>query len=127
MSKRKNLNIVLLVVVFDVPFTFPSRLKDGIEIKNWGSHGLLGSFDCNRADLALEVFRRFGDHQMGYEIPLRKFRGQLERIRRGLTEGAKLKGMFPLWLTKTMNCELFITVFSECHRGGTHFLARAWR
>ena len=75
------------VSVFDVPMTFPSRLKSGIELINWGSHDQLGPFTSNNLTLQKEIQTRFGSHPMGAEIPVDKTRAQLEQIRTNLVKG----------------------------------------
>lgn len=106
------------VIAIDVPMTFPPRLKRGIEITNWGSHDQLGSFATHPRDLGREIRRRFGKHPMGYEIPVKKSHGEIQRIRANLIKGAQRKGELSRWLLSTHEWDFFITVFGECHRGG---------
>jgi predicted AlkP superfamily phosphohydrolase/phosphomutase len=107
------------VVVVDVPMTFASRLDRGIEITNWGSHDTLGPPAVRPAALGRDIRRRFGkQHPMGFEIPVNKSRGELERIRRNLIAGARLKGELCRWLLETQDWDFFLAVFGECHRGG---------
>ena len=60
------------VVALDVPFTYPSRLRRGVEIINWGSHDLMGSYEGTPSQLGRQILGRFGKHPMGYEIPVNK-------------------------------------------------------
>jgi predicted AlkP superfamily phosphohydrolase/phosphomutase len=106
------------VCVLDVPMTFPTRLHDGFEIINWGSHDQLGEFHCNDDQLARDIMKRFGPHPMGPEIPVDKTPTQLNRIRQNLTAGAERKGELIRWLMTEGNWDFFLTVFGECHRGG---------
>ncbi len=111
----------LKVAAADVPMTFPSRLNRGVEIINWGSHDELGSFRVQPRPLAREIRRRFGRHPMGPEIPVRKTPGQLERIRRNLVAGARLKSELLRWVLGQADWDFFLGVFGETHRGGHIF------
>ncbi len=113
----------LRVAAIDVPFAFPSRLKRGVEINNWGSHDLLGRFEVHPAELGREIRRRFGKHPMGYEIPVDKTRRQLEAMRQELLTGVRIKAELSRWLLDSGEWDFFLTVFGETHRGG-HIL---WR
>ena len=108
----------LRISVLDVPMSFPSRLADGIEVTNWGSHDQLGRFHSNHPALTREIRKRFGVHPMGIEVPVGKTRGELQSIRDRLVTGARLKGELTRWLLGAGNWDLFLTVFGECHRGG---------
>jgi predicted AlkP superfamily phosphohydrolase/phosphomutase len=106
------------VAVLDVPFSLPSRLGQGVEIQNWGSHEHLAPFQCNRPDVRQAIRSRFGRHPMGREIPVEETPARLNEIRRNLVAGARCKGELSRWLMETTEWDLFITVFGECHRGG---------
>ena len=109
----------LRVATIDVPMSFPSRLAQGAEIINWGSHDELGPFRAHPKSLAAQIRSRFGHHHpMGCEIPVRKSRDQLERVRRNLIAGARLKGELSLWMLAQGEWDFFLTVFGETHRGG---------
>jgi len=108
----------LRVATVDVPMTFPSRLRRGIEVINWGSHDQLGPFRTEPQSLRAEIRRRFGSHPMGPEIPVRKSPAQLEAIRRNLVDGARRKGELTRWLLERGPWDFFLTVFGETHRGG---------
>ena len=97
----------LRVNVFDVPMTFPSRLKNGVELINWGSHDQLGPFTSNNLDLQKEIQTCFGSHPMGAEIPVDKTRAQLEHIRANLVKGAKLKGEISRWLLERQDWDFY--------------------
>src|SRR5262249_19011864 len=57
------------VTVVDVPMSFPSRLREGTEVTNWGSHDQLGPLAVQPVALRAELERRFGvAHMMGAEI-----------------------------------------------------------
>jgi predicted AlkP superfamily phosphohydrolase/phosphomutase len=106
------------VVAVDVPATFPSRLSRGIEIMNWGSHDQIGPFHAHPAGLGSELRRRFGDHPMGPEIPVRKTPAQMDRIRRNLVTGARRKGELLRWVLAQAEWDFFVGIFGETHRGG---------
>lgn len=106
------------VVTFDVPFTFPSRLRRGIEINNWGTHEHLGSFSCNRPEIGHELRRRFGAYPMGHDTPVPRSRRYTESVPRRLAQGARTKGRIARWLMQTTDWTLFVLVFGETHRGG---------
>lgn len=111
------------VTVLDVPFTFENRLPQVVEVANWGSHDLMGRFQANPPELRREIRRRFGRHPMGYEIPVSKDTRQLRAMQRECVSGAQTKGNLARWLRDTMDWDLYLAVFGECHRGG-HIL---WR
>lgn len=106
------------VIALDVPLTFPSRLREGIEVLNWGSHDDLGSFSCHPRTLEGEIRRRFGRHPMGCEIPVGKATAELAQIRDNLVRGARRKGALIRWLLDRAPWDFFIAVFGETHRGG---------
>ena len=108
----------LRVATIDVPMSFPSRLRRGVEVINWGSHDELGPFRTYPAHLGAEIRGRFGRHPMGSEIPVRKSPDQLGKIRRNLIAGAKLKGSLSRWILAQADYDFFLTVFGETHRGG---------
>jgi predicted AlkP superfamily phosphohydrolase/phosphomutase len=108
----------LRVVALDVPMTFRPRLSRGVEVITWGSHDELTPFATHPPEMAGKIRARFGAHHpMGDEIPVKKTHGELEKIRRNLVEGARLKGE----LAKSLAAEpwdFFLAVFGETHRGG---------
>jgi predicted AlkP superfamily phosphohydrolase/phosphomutase len=106
------------VVAVDVPMMFPDRVREGIEVVNWGSHDQLGPFACRPRQLEGEIRRRFGTHPMGWEIPVGKSREELEEIRDNLMSGARRKGALLRWLLERQPWDFFIAIFGETHRGG---------
>lgn len=106
------------VVAVDVPMTFPSSLRQGIEVLSWGSHDTLTPFTASSVSLKREVIRRFGKHPMGSEITVKKTRREIERIGANLVLGAQRKGELCQWLLSNHAWDFFIGVFGECHRGG---------
>src|SRR5262245_2776680 len=111
------------VVALDVPFTFENRLPQAVEITNWGSHDLMGPFQANPPELRREIRERFGDHPMGYEIPVSKDTRQLVAMQRECVVGAETKGRLTRWLRDRIDWDFYVAVFGECHRAG-HIL---WR
>lgn len=109
------------VTILDAPFCHPSRLEQGVEVLNWGSQECLGPYHSNRPELAREIKQRFGLHPMGAEIPVAQTAQKLQQIRGNLVAGAQRKGELARWLMETTEWDLFVTVFSECHRGGHIF------
>lgn len=106
------------VVAFDVPFTFLSRLRSGIEVVSWGTHEHLGPFSCNRPEIGRELRRRFGTHPMGHDTPVPRSRRHTETVPRRLARGARSKGRIARWLMEKIDWSLFLVVFGETHRGG---------
>jgi hypothetical protein len=58
------------VIAVDVPLSLASGASDGIEITSWGAHDQLGPFECFPSEIANEIYRRFGRHPMGIEVPV---------------------------------------------------------
>jgi predicted AlkP superfamily phosphohydrolase/phosphomutase len=106
------------VIAIDVPLMFSERVRDGVEVINWGSHDQLGPFACRPRELKGEIRRRFGQHPMGWEIPVGKSREELGEIRDNLVAGARRKGALVRWLLDRAPWDFFIAVFGETHRGG---------
>jgi len=106
------------VVACDVPFAFPSRLRRGIEINNWGTHEYLGAFSSNRPEIGRELRRRFGAHPMGHDTPVPRSRRHTETVPRRLAAGARTKGEITRWLLQAVDWSFFLVVFGETHRGG---------
>jgi predicted AlkP superfamily phosphohydrolase/phosphomutase len=106
------------VIAIDVPLLFPTHLRRGIEVLNWGSHDTLGPFACNPRSLEGEIRRRFGRHPMGCEIPVGKSAAELTQIRDALVRGARRKGALVRSLLDREPFDFFIAVFGETHRGG---------
>lgn len=106
------------VVALDVPFTFPSRLRRGIEVNGWGTHERLGPFSCNSPEIGRELRRRFGTHPMGHDTPVPRSRRHSEDAARRLAAGAGSKGRLARWLLGAIDWTVFLVVFGETHRGG---------
>jgi predicted AlkP superfamily phosphohydrolase/phosphomutase len=108
----------LRVVALDVPMTFRPRLSRGVEVITWGSHDELTPFATHPPELEQRIRAQFGAHHpMGDEIPVRKTHRELEKIRRNLVKGARLKGELAKSLA-AQPWDFFLAVFGETHRGG---------
>lgn len=110
------------VTTLDVPMTFPSNERAGVEIVNWGAR-YFGDFHCTRPDLAREIARRFGTDVLGPDVPVPMGPRRLASLRTTLLAGARRRGELSRWLAKNTEWSLFVTVFAECHRAGHYF----WR
>jgi predicted AlkP superfamily phosphohydrolase/phosphomutase len=106
------------VTALDVPVSMRTHLDQGLEVTNFGVHDPFGPPESNHGDLMRDVLQRFGTHPMGCEIPVDRTERELRNIRDDLLAGAKLKGQVSRWLLDARPCDVFITVFAECHRAG---------
>jgi predicted AlkP superfamily phosphohydrolase/phosphomutase len=109
------------VVALDVPATWRSRLQRGIEITDWATHDETQGFSVQPRELKREFRRRFGGRSIGPEIPVRKSRRQLSRLRDEVVRSAVRKGALVRWLAERQEWDFFITVFGETHRAGHLF------
>jgi predicted AlkP superfamily phosphohydrolase/phosphomutase len=109
------------VIAVDVPMTWPSRLRHGMEITDWGAHDSLSDFTARPSHLEREVRRRFGKHPIGREIPVQKSYDQLARARDTLVAGVRQKARLTRSLLTEHPWDFFITVFGETHRAGHFF------
>lgn len=112
------------VTVFDVPYTFPGSLKDGVEISDWGTHGQTRPMASNRQGVR-KFLREFGRSPIGRETPIKKTRAQLNSIRQKLLASVDRKSDLMRALLKEFQWDVFIGVFGEIHRGGHVFYEEA--
>jgi predicted AlkP superfamily phosphohydrolase/phosphomutase len=106
-------------VALDIPYVFPGPTPAGVtEVMNWGTHDTVGPFWASDKALEREIRARFGLHPMGFEVPVRKTRGQLEKLLAELEAGAATKGRLAAWLMRRQPWDLFLMTFGESHRGG---------
>jgi predicted AlkP superfamily phosphohydrolase/phosphomutase len=105
------------VIVVDVPYSFPTYLKRGVEVTDWGTHGQTYPLAGNRAEVT-KFLRSFGASLIGRETPVKKTARQLDGIRRRLIESAARKGELISRLIHEFPWDVCIAVFGECHRGG---------
>ncbi len=105
------------VTALDVQTQLPSTIALGTEITNWGaqSFNVAGS---NEPGILRELERRFGRHPLGPEVPARKTRRRLARVREDCLAGVRARGEAVRWLMAETEWRLFLTSFSECHRAG---------
>ncbi len=108
----------LKTIVLDVPMTFPPSRCGGIEISSWGAHDQLSSFSTYPGELKGEILRRFGEHPMGLEIPVKKSIRERIHVRAKLVEGITTKSEMTRWLLTSREWDFFVAVFGESHRGG---------
>ena len=109
------------VVALDVPVTWRSRLRRGIEITDWATHETIQGFFARPPELEREIRRQFGARSIGPEIPVRKSHRQLSGLRDEVLRSAAKKGALIRWLLKRHEWDFFIAVFGETHRAGHLF------
>src|SRR5262245_14709033 len=88
----------LRVVALDVPMSWPSRLTQGVEVTDWGTHDRMTHFHASVPEVAADIKRQFGVYPMGAEIPVKKTAGQLARMRDEVIEGTRRKTSLARWL-----------------------------
>src|SRR5207247_9918280 len=96
------------VVALDGPARWRSRLRRGIEITDWATHDETQGFSVQPLELEREIRRRFGGRSIGPEIPVRKSRRQLSRLRDEVVGSAARKGALVRWLAKRPEWDFFI-------------------
>lgn len=109
------------VLALDVPMSWPSRLSQGLEITDWGTHDSMTHFSASSAELAADIRRRFGSYPIGPEIPVRKTWRQLARMRDQTVAGARRRGELARWMLGLREWDFAAVVFSETHRAGHLF------
>lgn len=108
------------VVVMDVPYSFGTALRRGVEITDWGTHGQTLPFRCNHPDIEARI-RQFGRSPIGRETPIRKTRRQLTSICQELKTSAARKADLVRQLLREVEWDFFLAIFAETHRGGHLF------
>jgi len=109
------------VVALDVPMSWPSRLTHGLEVTDWGTHDQMTDFHANAPGLAADIRRRFGRYPIGPEVPVRKTRGQLARMRDEIVQGVRQRAELARWMLGLRDWDFSIVVFGETHRAGHLF------
>jgi len=109
------------VIAVDVPVTWRSRLRRGIEVTDWATHEAIQGFAVQPASLAREIRREVGGREIGPEIPVRKSRAQLTDLRGEVLASIARKGRLIRWLMQRQRWDLFVAVFGETHRAGHLF------
>lgn len=110
----------LAVTTLDVQTAFPSRTTAGVEVVNWGAE-VFGGFHCNRPELARDIARLFGTNVLGPDVPIDKSPRRLASIRKTVLAAVRRRGELCRWLMKQTAWNLFVAVFTECHRAGHSF------
>jgi predicted AlkP superfamily phosphohydrolase/phosphomutase len=106
------------VIALDVPLSLAGAKTNAIEISGWGAHDQIGPFEASAHEIGSELMRRYGAHPMGIEVPVDKTLRQRMRIKDRLVQGVQIKREILTWLLTSQQCDLFIGVFGEAHRGG---------
>jgi len=110
-------------IVVDVPFTYPIRRLDGLQISNWGSYERYASPVSEPRQGLREIRERFGRYPFGEELsrnaPIshRDFR----HVRRKLLCGVPVKGEMIRHLMRGQAWDFFMGVFAETHPAGHYF------
>jgi predicted AlkP superfamily phosphohydrolase/phosphomutase len=104
------------VAVIDVPKTFPSRLRDGLHIVDWGSHDpdAVG-FSVWPEAVAAEIEQHFGIETMHDCNSFRTTGEQFRGFRDKLIERVSRKTELSTHYLEKGNWDCFLTVFSESH------------
>jgi predicted AlkP superfamily phosphohydrolase/phosphomutase len=110
-------------IVVDVPFTYPIRGLDGLQIANWGSYERYAPPVSEPPHEIRAIQKRFGRYPFGEELsrnaPIsdRDFR----RVRRKLLSGVPRKGEMIRHLMRGQAWDFFMGVFAETHPAGHYF------
>ncbi len=108
----------LKVIALDVPLSLAGETTHGIEVAGWGAHDQIAPFASFPREVGVELKRRYGEHPMGIEVPVDKTLRQRMRIKDRLVRGVRIKSEMMRGLLTTRECDFFIGVFGEAHRGG---------
>lgn len=109
-------------VVLDVPYSFPTALKQGAEITDWATHGQTWPTRSSHPQAAA-LLRQAGKSPIGRETPIQKTPAQLQKIKTRLIDSAAKKGELIQTLARSMDWDMLIAVFGETHRGGHLFFS----
>ena len=110
-------------IVVDVPFTYPIRGLDGLQISNWGSYERYAS-PVSEPPQALRAIReRFGRYPFGGELSRNApiSRRDFRNVRRDLLSGIPVKGEMIRHLMRDQAWDFFMGVFAETHPAGHYF------
>jgi predicted AlkP superfamily phosphohydrolase/phosphomutase len=104
------------VAIIDVPKTRPSRLHNGIQIVDWGTHDPELDFCAWPEPLAGEIAGRFGAHPVRQcDEYVKRGPHALVSLRDDLVRGVGLKAELAASLLQRGGWDLFLTVFTESH------------
>jgi predicted AlkP superfamily phosphohydrolase/phosphomutase len=107
------------VAVIDVPKTFPSELKDGLHIVDWGAHDPdPAGFSVWPESMAPEIQKRFGSDSMHSCNAFRTTGEEFRGFRDALIERIEKKTQLDTYILEQGNWDCFLTVFSESHCAG---------
>jgi predicted AlkP superfamily phosphohydrolase/phosphomutase len=110
------------VAIVDVPKTPPSRLTDGIQLVDWGTHDPDVGFQTWPEPLAQEIVERIGRHPVGQcDDYLIRGGGSLPGLRDTLLKGIEMKTLLVESLLDRDGWDLFAAVFAESHCAGHQF------
>jgi predicted AlkP superfamily phosphohydrolase/phosphomutase len=110
-------------IVVDVPFSYPLRGLDGLQISNWGSYE---RYDAPRSEPPQEVHevqRRFGRYPFGEELSRNApiTHRDFGDVRRKLLSAVPVKGEMIRYLMRDQPWDFFMGVFAETHPAGHYF------
>jgi predicted AlkP superfamily phosphohydrolase/phosphomutase len=110
-------------IIMDVPFNYPLRDFNGIQILDWGSYERHYESHSLPSEILNEISKRFGPYPFGQEMSrdapssVRHF----ARARGQLLAGPTLKGNVVRWLISNRSWDFLMAVFSETHPAGHYF------
>jgi len=108
------------VTTLNVQVLCTNSIAPGIEVVNWGAQSF-DEFRCNIPELGREIRRRFGEHPMGPDVPVRMSPSRLRALCHELLEGVRRRGELTRFVMSQADWRLCICVFTECHRAGHYF------
>jgi predicted AlkP superfamily phosphohydrolase/phosphomutase len=111
-------------IVFDAMTVPLNDDAPGIQVINWNTQCNFAP-SSNRQGILKDIQRHFGKKPIGDEIPVKKSRRTLAKMRDRLIKSAKLKTDALLWLMQGFEWQCFITAYFEGHRAG-HNLWPIW-
>ncbi len=104
------------VAVLDVPLTRLEPELNGIQTVEWGAHDAAYGFQTHPAELAGDIFTRYGQHPLGPTCDgTRRSAGDYRELVEKLERGARLKGDLTRDLLARGGWDFFIQVFTESH------------
>jgi predicted AlkP superfamily phosphohydrolase/phosphomutase len=110
-------------IVVDVPFTYPIRGLDGLQISNWGSYERYAPPKSEPPREIREIQRRFGRYPFGEELsrnaPISE--RDFHQVRRKLLSAVPVKGEMIRHLMGDQAWDFFMGVFAETHPAGHYF------
>ena len=108
------------ITTLNVQVLCTNSIAPGIEVVNWGAQSF-DEFRCNIPELGREIRRRFDEHPMGPDVPVRMSASRLRALSRDLLAGVRRRGELTRFVMGQADWQLCICVFTECHRAGHYF------